>query len=565
MHSIKESLLAFSLNPSFIPVCRACALFNSNYYVRALWLLLASLATLVCVYEAPKGNFGRHTAMDNLIASLDMSINICFLVLSVARLLSIPMIIRVSKVFGREINYLELLFHTGGLFKTPILIACLGTGLNRFGMWLRLALLCSLAPSYIEAVPHLSILLNSILGAMGSVFVTVALFFLSVMLYASFGHNLFRANDPYHFGTYGISFWTFFRLAIFDNWADVWSLNFMGCDQYPMGSILIDPPDGYETLVHTRYGDFHLGTCTTPVAQPYITSVVFVSFLFISAYVLVNATMAAVVIGMKSSLDEFKNEELFGTQKGVEVQAVIGNVMSGGGGSPNPALEVKSQSVKNREALEMRDSLKILKAVHRIWAADDLVSMRLSDLSHMYGDFTNPKRVAAEYRRIMRHDLYRTIYILMSVTVALLQVVVDMDFIAYEQVLQVFTFFQVLFTVDTMARAFTFSYMAPKPKEKKEWWWLGFGLVLAVLLWVPLIFPKRKLFRSFHVLRLLGMLQYFAWIRDLELIMQAFTASFYGIVLLVALVIIFVFFFSIAGVMLFKDSDPYHFNSFPKS
>jgi len=96
-------------------------------------------------------------------------------------------------------------------------------------------------------------------------------------------------------------------------------------------------------------------------------------------------------------------------------------------------------------------------------------------------------------------------------------------------------------------------------------WWLWFGLALALLLWIPLIIPDRRLFRSFHLLRLLGMLQYLAWIRDLELIMRSFTASFYGIFLLWVLVVILMFFFSIGGVILFKDSDPYHFSSFPNA
>jgi len=463
---MENQIIKLSLDNRVVPVSRACALFNSNYWVRATWLLLASLATVVCIYEAPKGNFTLNNQTDVLVFYADIIINSCFLVLSIIRFLSIPMMVRVIKAFGRQVNYLELLFHTGGVFKTPIIVVCLVVGLNRPGMWARMLLLCSLAPSYIEAVPHLSILMNSILGAMGSIFVTVALFFLSLMLYASFGHHLFAGNDPFHFATYGLSFWTFFRLALFDNWADIFHVNFMGCDKYPHNDIVINPAPGYNTTVNTRYGVFHLGVCTQPLAQPYIATFVFISFLFISAYVLVNATMAAVVIGMKSSLDEFKNESMYGQQKPMVAQTeVLENV----GSDHKISLDDKTQSTKNREAVEMHDSLRILKAVHRIWAADDLVSMRMSDLRRLYGDWTNPKRVAAEYRLLLHTDCYGYVYIALSVTVALLQVMVDLEALEYKPCLPAFAAFQVLFTLDALARAFTFAYMPPKSKEKKEW------------------------------------------------------------------------------------------------
>lgn len=571
---MQDVMLQCAMDKRLIPMCRACAVFNSNYWVRALWLLLASLATLVAVYEAPRTNFEFKTTLDLIISYLDLCVNTCFLGLSLMRFLSIPMIVRVNNAFGREVNFLELLFHTGGVFKTPIIVACLMLGISRAGMWVRLMLLCSLAPSYIEAVPHLSILLNSILGAMGSIFVTIALFFLSLMVYASFGVSLFATNDPYHFGTYGISLWTFFRLALFDNWADIWNANVMGCDKYPMENVLIDPPPGYETRVHTSYGTFHLGTCTTPLARPYVSSIVFVSFLFISAYVLVNATMAAVVIGMKGSLDAFKNETLFGQQKmdiQTEVDVVLEKSMLGRmntGSSDeddNKPIEAKSQSTRNKEAQEMHASLQILKSVHRIWAANDLVSMRQQDLRHLHGTLANPRRLAAEYLRISHTDNYGYVYIAFSLAVVICQLLVDIDTVKIDLCIPAFIVFQAFFSLDIIARAVSFSYFPPKSVEKKEWFWFGFGLVLAILLWLPIIFDSRQLFRSFHLLRMLGLLQYLSWIRDLELIMQAFTASFYGIVLLMVLVTILEFFFSIGGVMLFKDSDPYHFSTFPKA
>lgn len=84
-----------------------------------------------------------------------------------------------------------------------------------------------------------------------------------------------------------------------------------------------------------------------------------------------------------------------------------------------------------------------------------------------------------------------------------------------------------------------------------------------MILWGPVFANDHfhyEFLHAFNMLRLVATLQYFTlWIKDLELIMQAFSVSVYGIALLCLLVLVNFLYFVIAGMMLFKQSDPYRF------
>jgi len=138
-----------------------------------------------------------------------------------------------------------------------------------------------------------------------------------------------------------------------------------------------------------------------------------------------------------------------------------------------------------------------------------------------------------------------------------------MNYFASESTSPLHAVFQGVFTVDVVGRLFTFTRRPPK--QKQQWGWLLFNGMLSVVLWVPVFNPEEHLVASCHMLRLVSALQFLSWVKDLELIMTAFTVSCYGILLLGVLVLIAFFFFAIAAVMLFKQSDPYRFGSIPSS
>ena len=95
--------------------------------------------------------------------------------------------------------------------------------------------------------------------------------------------------------------------------------------------------------------------------------------------------------------------------------------------------------------------------------------------------------------------------------------------------------------------------------------WFLFEFVVTVGLWVPSISTAVVLSNycdAFYVVRVVGSLQYLRFMKDLQLIFQVITSTIYGISLFMVLVLIVFSYFAVAGVMLFKHSDPFHFKSF---
>ena len=66
---------------------------------------------------------------------------------------------------------------------------------------------------------------------------------------------------------------------------------------------------------------------------------------------------------------------------------------------------------------------------------------------------------------------------------------------------------------------------------------------------------------GFYTLRMIGALQYMNWVKDLQVIMQVMSTTIRGICLFLILVLLTFTYFAIAGILLFKESDPYHFRN----
>ena len=88
--------------------------------------------------------------------------------------------------------------------------------------------------------------------------------------------------------------------------------------------------------------------------------------------------------------------------------------------------------------------------------------------------------------------------------------------------------------------------------------------MLTIILWIPACTRDPRITEytnGFYLLRMVGSLQYLRWIKDLHLIMQALSMSVFGLFLLMVLVLLAFLYFAMAGILLFKDSDPYHFST----
>ncbi len=109
------------------------------------------------------------------------------------------------------------------VFDFLIIVVCLLPVGGPFAAVLRLARALRLL-RLVSALPKLQLLVGALLkslSAMGYVSLLLALLF---YIYAVAGIQLFGKTDPVHFGSFGTTFLTLFRLVTLDNWADILNL-----------------------------------------------------------------------------------------------------------------------------------------------------------------------------------------------------------------------------------------------------------------------------------------------------------------------------------------------------
>ena len=390
---------------------------------------------------------GIHNWLDYVSYAVDIIVNIGFLLDAIVRVISIPMSIRIENACGRNVDKVQMLFMNDSFVTIPLIVLSLSIGLTPSGYWCRIARLVILTPTFLETFPHLSILLSSITRALGSISVTIMIFVYSLLVYGAFGHLLFSVNDPFHFGTYSLSLWTFFHFAVFDNWSELWYINFGGCNSFPSElnmDLNHDPVD----VVSTHYGTFQYPVCVNPIASPVTSTIIFVSFTFIVAYVGVNMIMAAVVIGVKQGLDEFRHVDLYGTESKINVEEGIGasnrtnedgaSVTNGGGAGAGSANGVvvsgntgggggkRNSVIMNDKILKMvgkrNETEQWKKLLESVWAGVTVSKDRsYFDIIKTYPWYALP-RLKVEFERILTSSLYSAAYITCCTGVLVIEV-----------------------------------------------------------------------------------------------------------------------------------------------
>lgn len=229
-------------------------------------LLLAPLAFFLMAYSAETfihESSDYSSELDTAVFDLDIIVNITFLLLGLLRILGSSIRHRIELAFNRNVETSDLLINSG-LAGFVLTLCCLAIPLQSSeGQWVRLFRLTPIAASVFEFVPHINMLMSGVSNGLRSIMFTISLFVLLLLFYGALGHALFAANDPFHFGTYALSFITLFHSATLEDWSVVWAINYGGCASVP---------SNYQNLseglhISTAFGEFDLNGCTQPAAQ----------------------------------------------------------------------------------------------------------------------------------------------------------------------------------------------------------------------------------------------------------------------------------------------------------
>jgi voltage-gated sodium channel len=192
----------------------------------------------------------------------------------------------------------------------------------------------------IKKIPQLQMIVQGLIGGLSSITYIIILLFLVFYLYAVIGFYLFRFNDPFHFGSLLLSLTTLFRVATLANWGDVMYLNMFGCDKYPVyyyfdnsvlartdeyaarqqalwawGNGTSQPTNSsdadlfaawntYNEVIGEPWVNENMYHCAEPAESLSVAPIYFISFVVISALVMLSLFIGAVTMSMTDSMDE---------------------------------------------------------------------------------------------------------------------------------------------------------------------------------------------------------------------------------------------------------------------
>lgn len=145
----------------------------------------------------------------------------------------------------------------------------------------------------VKSLPQLQMIVSGLLQGLGSIGYISLLLFLVFYLYGVLAVILFRDNDPWHFSTLDIAMLTLFRCSTLEDWTDVMYINMYGCDNY-----------GYD-LWDTMKEEL----CTDSTAHGMAAAVYFLTFVIISALVMLSLFIGVVTTSMSDASEKMNATE----------------------------------------------------------------------------------------------------------------------------------------------------------------------------------------------------------------------------------------------------------------
>lgn len=489
--------------------------------------------------------------------------------------------IKVEKAFNRDMTS-EQILRGMGILDLLLNMLCLSYGISEVGLWIQIARLAVLTQAVLDLFPHIGILMSGIGNGFKSVMYTILLLFLLVCSYAVLGFHLFKSNDPFHFGTIGLSALTFFQLTTFESWGTIFNINYGGCDSYP--SEYSSPPANISSSGNlvTDYGIFRYPLCENPSKHNIAAVLIFCSYTIFAGYVIVNMSLAAVAIGINERLEELRNLQLFGTDEPIDEREsnkfeIDHTLQSPASNNAKTEAKKRKQLFDGKAAKLTGGNIvgrKIKENLQKVW-----MTMRKGSKHKFFaGDESFGKRqkitlqnismekLSKEARFLIKEQRYQLSVTLVIFAAAILQFYNDTESDTSETN-AVHLFFQLCFVLDSCVR-FLCHYEKPMEFFRSDLW-NSFDVAVTIILFVPTGAPDSaelqflEFLRIFRMARILQIGSVYAM--DLHVILSAISSSFVCLIYVMAILFLFFAYFSLIGVLLFKEANPFFFSTFGNS
>ena len=512
-------------------------------------------------------------------------------------------------------------------FDFVIVLACV-PGLFDLGsqvVVLRLLRLMRLAKVF-RKIPQLQMIVMGLVGGLKSISYIVLLLCLVFYLYAIVGVMMFRDNDPFHWYSLPVAMMTLFRIATLEDWTDVMYFNIFGCDEYSSGggltycdlatedcSRLTDFEEGLDGSMyfvkdcsveycctvdvdckvgdvndlgeHVRHvlvdGDLSdlsgliiygsTALCARPRASSLLAPLYFISFVVVSALVMLSLFVGAVTMAMAESMTTMKeeadeNDRLRRLEKGKQEAATIKRTSSFSPPlqprsppfSEHLSSEISTQASVEEEMVtgkQAREKAKLKNLLLAAW--DGTEAENLDDSLNFVGWRRNYVKVADVLETITTNFWFVN-FVILVILLAGVQVGLQ----TYEEFAAA-NAGSLTFADNVITSIFTLEVgMKILACEFEPWvyfsnGWNRFDFAIVVGGYLPLDFDLNML----RLLRLLRVLKLVNKLPSLQVIVVALMMGVSSIGYIGVILFIFFYFFSIIGMIFFAQNDPWHFGT----
>jgi hypothetical protein len=538
------------------------------------------------------------------LEKLDISVNVCFIILGAVRVLVFPLFIAYGDHTLSYIDHFSFVFRKSGVFDVCIgALSLVYLSDTDVGKWLRLMRMTVISIILVDSIDSLDVLLSGIWNGVRSIKYSLAIMGIVTLSWGFMCKRVFAANDPYHFSGLGTSMWTLVEIMTLDGWRSIVDINTSGCgatkyESYyniytpqmdcfnTNGCDIGDTAGVYANMTFTSsadlgfYGKFKLPYCDPNFEdqRPWASGLLFNSYIIITAFILWNLNTAAVTTGITERVEQLKEDSKVDDPVTPAAGDPTGNPQHDANLSRMTMEEVANLAKFNAQ---MNSSVKQTKGQFMGWEKlVDVSKMRLLLKNAWEEDNQSFVKSQTRSEHLATHEAFVTnfhyllvwcnftiapvvhtsAYVTFMDMMALIVAVVTVVFVSGGTMpISMEIVIQFIFTMDIILTA-----VAAYPSMSSFTPWDHFDVVITLFTW-PLVVPtvaNNELASCLHALRVMKCLRILDQFPDVKVIFQSLLSSMAAFGYVAGLIVLVVFHFAMAASYLFRHNDPFHFRSF---
>jgi voltage-gated sodium channel len=453
----------------------------------------------------------------------------------------------------------------------------------------------------VKRIPQLYMIVMGLIGGLKSIGYIMLLLFLVFYLYAISGMYAWQDNDSFHFRSVPIAIITLFRMSTLENWSTVrlrlseqlrlsyyfthsfsvftsqiMNINYFGCDRYDGGYYSPDPAAAasFQYCNVTRvYGAnaTESSLTSTRALNQVMASLYFVTFILISAFVMLSLFIGAITMSMTQSMEHMKKAQeeaeakkraekarkraLEAEQRAREAREAEKKRAAGDGNAQDandqdPTKKGKLSAAERKERQKMRE---VLMQTWDDCDLTDILTQHQGDGRSLKGAYLKISGIASKIVEHPKFSLFVTGVIVLAGIMVGLQTSQEVIDVVGVLLTALDTSILVVFTAEVILKILA---EALEPWQFFRTGWNVFDFIIVVGSFTKGTGGMLTMLRLLRLLRVLKLVRAFP---QLQVIVSALLKG-VGSIGYIGLILLLCFYvFGIVGNMLFSENDPFHF------